>query len=553
MNSSGRGSTGARPATGEESQPSLFERLLGLILGSEDEERLRKRQLKSIAKALRKARYKFYKPRGGAVQPALARFFHDIYRVVGPAQTLLANAGSSAALRGIVIDSFLTEQQIELRRALDEERIREEAQRRSTAELRDYLKETIVGFYRSFDTESIKRMNATYTHVRRLANFVRFDYYFMLRKFDSSFPEGEFSYKPKFEPLQVQYVSDDLKDFLEIAYPIDRQADWSSVFDALRIYKGVETISRGEWKKLLAQLEDVLKSGVLTMIIRHADEDPFFEPSSRNVNERIVEPYLEKLKTDAEATVQKLLHERRTQKADQLKEKVFGTTAVARTKYYTDTANLVFTKRNLGGYAYTEPLNYLKAFLLDYVKKDVREVVRDILIVRGQWSDGVTSQRLSEAFHQVFNIAEKVVRFDDSLAEEGELGMKIRRAMGRIKDRDRSTTKLLEQTLDEVNKQARGMIVDSAQALITMAKDLKSLIEDYDPRGGDIVLNWKELDSYSEEPLIDRMTSIYKTTYYFVQLLQMFIKKQKEKSGQGGGEMETPSDGGGESAREART
>jgi len=299
----------------------------------------------------------------------------------------------------------------------------------------------------------------------------------------------------------------------------------------LKAYKGVETISRSDWKKVLAQVDDVLKSNVLTMVIQHVDEDPYFQPASRKVNEHIVEPYLEKLKTDAEATVQKLLTERRNEKADQLKQKVFGTTAVARAKYYTDTANLVFTKRNLAGYAYTEPINYLKAFLLDYAKKDVREVVRDILIVRGQWSDNVVSQRLSEAFHEVFNLADKIVKFDDSLAEEGEQGQKIKRAMGRIKDRDPSTTKLLKQTLEEVNKQARAMVMDAAQSLISMAKDLKTVIEDYDRKSPELVLNWKELDSYSEEPLKERMSSIYRTTFYFVQLLQMFVKK---KSGSGG-------------------
>ncbi|MFP4373829.1 MAG: DUF5312 family protein [Spirochaetaceae bacterium] len=532
MSSPDQGSGGQRSAGGE-AQQSLFERLIGALLGGEDEERLRKRQLKSIAKALKKSRFKFYKPRGGEAQPALAKFFHDIYRAVGPAQTLLSNAESSTALRGIVIDTYLSDAQRQQREALDEDRIREQARVKGTAELRDYLKDAIISFYRAFDNQTVKGINATYSNIRRLVNFVRFDYYFLLRKFDSGFPEGEFTYKPKFDSLQAEYVSDDLKDFLEVAYPLDKQADWDAVLDALRAYKGVETISRPEWKKAIGHLEDVLKSNVLTMIIQHVDKDPAFQPSSRKITERIVEPYLESLKSKAESTVQKLMHERRTEKADQLKQKVFGTTAISRTKYYTDTANLVFTKRNLSGYAYTEPINYLKAFLLDYVKKDIREVVRDILIVRGQWSDNITSQRMSEAFHQVFTIADQVVRFDDSLADEGELGQRVKRAMGRIKDRDAGTAKLLKQTLDEVNKQARAMIVDSAQALITMAKDLKTLIEDHDRKSGELLLNWKELDSYSEASLKARMVEIYRTTYYFVQLLQMYVKGKQSAAGGG--------------------
>ena len=529
----GPGGDGTQNTAGEEAQQSVFERLIGMLLGGEDEERRKKRQLKSIAKELKKSRYKFYKPRGEEVQPALAKFFHDIYRTVGPAQTLLANAENSTALRGIVIDSFLSESQREKRAEFEAENIREQAKVKDTAKLREELKDSMVSFFGSFDTKTVKEINQTYNSIRKLINFVRFDFYFLLRKFDSSFPEGDFTYKPHFDSLQAEYVSDDLKDFLEIALPLDKQANWDQVFDALRSYKGVETIARAEWKKVLGQVEDVLKSNVLTMIVQHADGDPYFQPSSRKLNERIVEPYLEGLKTTAEGTVQKLLQERRTEKADQLKEKVFGTTAVSRAKFYTETANLVFTKRNLGGYTYTEPFNYLKAFLLDYVKKDAREVIRDIIIVRGQWSDNVSSQRLSEAFHEVFNLSDRIVKFDDSLAEEGERGQKIKRAMGRIKDRDSSTTKLLKQTLDEVNKEARAMIMSAAQNLISMAKDLKMLIDDYDDSNSEVILNWKELDTYLEDPLKDRMITIYRTSYYFVQLLQMYVKKQsRQASGQ---------------------
>ncbi len=502
-----------------------------MLLGGEDEERRKKRQLKGIAKELKKSRFKFYKPRAGEVQPALAKFFHDIYRTVGPAQTLLSNAENSTALRGIVIDTFLSESQRAKRAEFEPESIREQAKVKDTKELKEYLKDSMVGFFGSFDTKTVKEINEAYNNLRKLVNFVHFDFYFLLRKFDSSFPEGDFTYKPHFDSLQAEYVSDDLKDFLEVALPLDKQANWDHVFDALRSYKGVETIARAEWKKVVAQVEDVLKSGVLTMIIQHADGDPYYQATSRKVNERIVEPYLESLKTNAEGTVQKMLQERRTEKADQLKQKIFGTTAIARTKFYTDTANLVFTKRNLSGYTYTEPFNYLKAFLLDYIKKDAREVVRDILIVRGQWSDNVISQRLSEAFHEVFSIADKVVKFDDSLAEEGERGQKVKRAMGRIKDRDSSTTKLLKQTLDEVNKEARAMIMDSAHNLITLAKDLKILIDDYDDSNSEVILNWKDLDTYLEDPLKDRMISIYRTTYYFVQLLQMYVKKQSKQAG----------------------
>jgi hypothetical protein len=44
-----------------------------------------------------------------------------------------------------------------------------------------------------------------------MVNFVNFDYYFLLKKFDSGIPERTFSYVPKFETIRGEYVLEDLK------------------------------------------------------------------------------------------------------------------------------------------------------------------------------------------------------------------------------------------------------------------------------------------------------------------------------------------------------
>ncbi len=86
---------------------------------------------------------------------------------------------------------------------------------------------------------------------------------------------------------------------------------------------------------------------------------------------------------------------------------------------------MVFSKKMLGGFTHVVPLNYLKAFLLDYFKKDIREVV-DILLIRGKWSTNLTSQQLSEAFHNLMTAADELVKFAESLSEEGQRGISLR-------------------------------------------------------------------------------------------------------------------------------
>jgi hypothetical protein len=44
-------------------------------------------------------------------------------------------------------------------------------------------------------------------------------------------------------------------------------------------------------------------------------------------------------------------------------------------------------------------------------------------------------------------------------------------------------------------------------------------------------MNWKELEGFTEEPLKDRMVAIYQRIYYFIQLLQIYMKSKSSGKG----------------------
>ncbi len=520
------GSSGAADSTASKRQlPGVLDKLLSIFMGGEDPEREKRRLLKLLGKSLAKSRQKYYRPKGQQALPALGKLFFDIYKVVGPAQTLLQHADESSGLRDIAVEGFFSDEQVKLKEQFSEEAIRELTDKLDPKEVSSRLKDAMVQFFSTFDTATVRTINGTHDRLRSFINLVRFDYYFVLKKFDATLQEGNYTAKPKFETINGDYVGEDLKDFIEIAYAIDADGEWEPVFHVLNLYRGVDMVSRPAWKKLVATIDELRKSNVLVSIIQHIDDDPFYKPTIRVTRERIVEPYLNRLKTTTEATLQKIGNERRKRKIDQMAHAVFGTQPVVRAKHYTEKANLVYSKRMLAGFIHTESINYLKAFLLDYFKKDVRELVRDILLVRGQWSTNIMSQQMSEAFHQVLTISEQLVRFDDSLAEEGELGAKLKKAVGRIVERDKASANQLRQLLQEVNEEAKKMVNESAQNLIVMAKHLKTVIDDYDRDEHEVILNWKQLEPMSEAPIKQRMVDMYKQIYYFIQLMQIYAKK----------------------------
>lgn len=511
------------PQTQEQQSENIIDKILALFTGGGDPEREKKRLLKAIAKDLKKQRYRFYKPRGEEVQPNLAKFFFNIYKVAGPAAVLLENAENSGALKSIMIESFLNEKQRAMMERFNESAIKERAEKTELKKLASELKEELVAFFSIFDSNKIKEINDLYKLFLIFLQLINFDFYFLLKKFDSGLPDRNFTYSPNFDSISGEYISEDLKDFVSILPLIDEKADWDKLFDILRVYKGgQEVISRGEWEKIVKSLVSIRQSNILVLIIKHIDEDPHYKVKMYPPQEKIVESYLTMLKTQMEMTVQKMLQEKRNNQIEKLAKLVFGTSAVSRMKFYTERANAAFTKKRSAGFIHVAPMNYLKAFLLDFVKKDLKEVV-DSLLIKGQWTTNITSNQLSESFHNLLVISDKVLKFDESVSEEGEVGSKLK-SLAHRSDRDQNSITILKQQLKEVNEKAVLLIRESAQSLITVAKTLKQTIDDYSKKNHELILNWRELEGAFEKDLKKQMATVYKQIYYFIQLMQYYVK-----------------------------
>lgn len=502
----------------------FLQRVMSFFSGEGDPTKERKRLLKEIAKQLKGVRYKFYKPKTGEALPAMARFFYEIYSVVGPAQALVSHAETSGTLKTIIIEGTFSQEQLDLKAYLNEEAIRERAGSMDTKDLAADLKEKLISYFAHFDAQKVKEINSAYELLSVFLDLVHFDYYFFLKKFDALLPEQDFKYMTRFEQINGEYVVEDLKDFLSIVYLIDPAADWDFLFRVLAEYRGVEVVSRSEWPKMLRAIGDVRKSRVLELIVRHADHDPFFKAKVVPFSENIVEEYLNRLKSQAEIMIQKIIRENQTKKIATLTKAVFGTSAVSRMKYYTEKANTLFAQRMLGGYIYVAPLNYLKAFLLDYFKKDIREIV-DLLLVRGRWSTPLMSQQLSESYHVLLQVSDELLAFDESLADEADTGIQLR-GLIRKADRDKAAVKLLRQSVKEINDSALAMVQRAAQSLIVMAKNFKIVLEDHAKPARELITNWKEIETASDGKIQGKIVGAYKQIYLFIQLLQGFAKKE---------------------------
>ena len=83
--------------------------------------------------------------------------------------------------------------------------------------LHEQVEEKLQLFLAEFDSDKTAKIEAIYKAYTLFKDFCCFDYFLLLKKYDSSMREGVFTSMPKLEKVNAEYVVDDLKDFLSVA------------------------------------------------------------------------------------------------------------------------------------------------------------------------------------------------------------------------------------------------------------------------------------------------------------------------------------------------
>ena len=501
----------------------------GLFGGGNDPEAEKRRRLQQIAKVLNQNKYsKFYRAKTEELEPPFAKFFFDIYKVIASTQVFLQNAAKSEQLKQITVDAFLDKDLRALKESLSAAAIGERAKTMPVKELSAAVKRQLSDYAAAFDNVRVNNIDNCYNTIITLVNFVSFDFFFLLKKFDSAISERNFNYQPKFINIKATEVIEELKDFMECSASVEMDRDWKAALGVLKTYKeGMDVVNVDHWAKVIRLLKDVGRSRIFELIIQHTTADPLWLSVPNLVDERMADTMLDAKKAEIEGAINKIQNDKRSAQIEQLAKTIFGSADVERMSNYTNKANDAFYKKNFEGFTKTAGVNYLKAYLLDFFKKEVRELC-DLLVVRGQWSNIVLSKPVSDAYHEVMGLLDNLAVFDESLDEKGEHGSRLKQALLKV-DRDKGQGKYIRIILKTVNNNAQRMINTASTNLITIGRNFKSLLEDMQKKPAELIMNWRELESASEEPLGKRLTEDYKRMYFFVQLLQFFTGPVEEE------------------------
>ncbi|NIZ18864.1 hypothetical protein [Entomospira culicis] len=508
---------------------NFFTAILDLLFGSKnDPQKERARMLRGVESILKK-RGKYFKVGSLQVQPGMARFFHDIHTVVGPASTSLQNIMKSQQIRAIIIESFLSKESMKTINLLRSDEIEKAyVQMRNAQALKDHINSGIEEISMVLSSNQIAaQVNMIYSYLVAFAEFCMFDYYYMLHKFDDGYPENNFKYKPTFHSTAVSGIAESLDEFLHIALGIMGNVDWNKIFAILHQYRNVELINRGNWDKVLASTRDMVNEETIQLIIRLAKEDPYYEANFKPTRVDIIKPYLASLKDEAKKQIGRIVSLERSRLMSKVLQEIFNTTEVTvfLKNYNKEKNNAMLVGKGTLEYQYHEVLNTAVLFAYEYLDKDIKTLV-DLLILKGKWSQNMHYKEFSAAFQALLPSADDILKFDATLSEDSTRISRLRNALRSV-DKDKFAKNTVNGILDEINSDARDVMMKIAGHYMTLGRYLKIYIEDYKLQlKSEIIINWREIEKGADRPNLGKyMVELYTKVYYLVQMFQQFSSK----------------------------
>ena len=497
----------------------FFQTLFFLLFKSDDPAFKSKMALRQLGKEIKHNKYhKFYRVKTEEIRSGMGAFFFDIYSVIFPILTYISHADKSAILKQIIIETCMGSELRDLYNRLTPESIEKRSKSLNLTDLSKTLQEEMETLSSSLHKDF--KIDRYYTLIVAFTRFVRFDFFSILKKIDPQFQDGSLVSQPCYSSIPGQYLVEHIKDFLELSALDARHEEWSALFDILKKYKPeIGEFDLNQWKKLLGNLQDVLRSNILMLMVRHIEQNPDWLHNIPRFNtEDIFDRLMKTKKAEVNACIDKIKRNNQVAEREALAARLFGNSEITRLQYYTAVCNEVFTQKNLDGFTYIPELNCLMGFFGEY--HDIQELC-NLFVIRGQWASQQASQRLNE----LTDVVERLKSFDASLAEHETNGSKLK-TYSNQSNRDRDHLIKLRATLDSINNQAKELITQAIRGFTTVESCLKDLSSDCANNQSVILLNWEEIASLSERPIVQRIEQACTLIGDFVTLLRLFVSEE---------------------------
>ncbi|GHV76597.1 hypothetical protein AGMMS49942_14180 [Spirochaetia bacterium] len=497
----------------------IIGKVFSLIAGDDEPDSDNKALLKQVVKDINQNKYaRFYRLRTEEIDPSFAAYVYDIYKIVYPACVFVQNPARVYRMRQLTVEAFMTKEGQELIRKLRPDAVQEQVKRLEPRELSQVLRADLTALYEAFDGNRIAAINRCYQLISALISFAQFDFLSLLRRFDPDLQTG--SYTPRFQPARAADMLEELGQFRGAMQNLEPSDAWKNALTVLKIAnEGHELLPLTQWTTLAANLKELKNSTIIELIGQYTAKNPIWQVKYKAPEALLAESWLEAKSGEVQTVIDSVLNKQRDSRIEALAAAVFGTPAITKLQFYNTEISKSCVALGLTGFTYAAPLNYLLAFIQDFVTKEMQELC-DILLVRGQWVNNSLSLEMSDAFHTITEVANPIEALDTTLADSGTRGLRFRAALARAGG-DKAQARFINTITGEMDDEALALINAAVRGLVAVGKFMKNLLGDSEKSPPEVIINWKELGYFTKVPMSRRLADAYKKINYFVQLMML--------------------------------
>ncbi|MDR1837258.1 MAG: DUF5312 family protein [Treponema sp.] len=476
--------------------------------------------LKYIGKELGQNKYsKFFRVRSEEADPLFSSFLFSVYKTIYPIKMFMKDDQKMAKLRHLTVETCIDSSIKETIKRLDPSYLDERAKAATGEQLIGEIQSDVDLLVAQFDSSHITTVNHRYELAGALNNFVRYNFAGFFKKFDPHFADGSFLIEPRFPAIKTILIIDQIGEFLTVTQPLKPEEDWLALLNLLKLCEGRDLVVPEQFTLMIKTLMEIHTSKILELMVQYTLRNPVWQWKHSTFSETIGEAWLEAKKSEAYEYIKRINNAKKNSQINALTKHIFDSENLVILENYTPQLGELYRRKNVETYLYADGVNYLKIFLNDYVEKEIKELC-DILLIRGQWTVNTMSREMSEALHQLLEVKGDIDDLDTVLSEDGADGSRLHAAMMRV-DRDQTQIRYMNAIITKNNDIALEIINESAQSLIIIGKHLKNLIEDVQKKHPELLVNWRELNLVSKEPIAQRMVADFKKVNYFVQLMHL--------------------------------
>ena len=476
--------------------------------------------LKQIGKELSQNKYaRFFRIRSEEVDTSFSSFFFSLYKTIYPIKIFMQDEKNLDNLQKLIVESCMDASIIDIVNRLDTPALDAKAKTMQPAELVSSIQADVNSLISRFDESRIAAVNRRYEIAAALGQFVNFNFPGFFKKFDSHFADGSFIIEPKFQPIKLILIVNEIGEFLTVTQPLKPEDDWAGLLGLMKKCADQDVVEPEKFLAMIKTLREIHTSKIMELMVQYTVRNPVWQWKPRVYHGTIGEEWLEDRKAEADKYIGQINNARKNVQISAMTKEIFESTDLIRMEFYTPKQGEIYRRKELDSFIYAEGLNYLKAFLDDYVDKEIKEL-SDILLIRGQWTNNVMSREMSESLYAVLEAKKPIDSIDVVLSDDGGDGSRLRAAMLRI-DRDKTQARYINSIIGKNNDEALEVINDAVQHLISIGKHLKNLMEDNQKKHPELIINWRELNLVSKEPMPQRMVMNFKRINYFIQLMHL--------------------------------